>query len=83
MKLELIWNCKMECKWMLRNNGIAKWNFNGLQETMELPNGIEVDSTKQWNCTINVRILTFLYSGVQKCQDSGISVHRCTEMSGF
>ena len=30
----------------------------------------------------NVRILTFVNTGVQKCQDPDISAHRCTGMSG-
>ena len=58
----------MEFKRMLRNNGIAKWNFNGLKEIMELPNGMQMDSTKQWN------------SNLESKQNYEISEHRCTEI---
>ena len=61
----------MELKWIARNNGIAKWNFNGLQEIMELPNGIKMDSTKQWN------------SKMESKRNSDISEHRCAEMTEF
>ena len=83
MKMELNWNLqdmelhneiKMEWNWI--RTGIVSNSHNQLEYKWKLFEFCHIASSV---CK-NPRILKFRNTGVQKCQDSNISVHWCTGM---